>query len=220
MKQALLTLIYSLLLIPFAFSQDKITTKSGDEIEAKVLEITPSEIKFTTADKANVLQILPKANVFMIKYENGKKDVFREEQIDNTTQAPASDQNPYLTPNYRQNQSRFGYSNYAGGNLRLQGQSDARRYYRNYKTAGTLTLVSSILYPPAGLPTAIGTSLTPPSRDNLGYPDENLFAQPEYAQAYKDQAKKIKAGKVWTNFGIGTGAFVVFYGLLFSAILF
>src|SRR6187401_3002947 len=100
MKKAILSFLFSLFVIPFAFSQDMITTKSGDEINAKVLEITPTEIKFITADKADVMQILPKANVFMIKYENGKKDVFTT-QPEEVTQAPALNQTTTFSSGYR-----------------------------------------------------------------------------------------------------------------------
>ena len=190
------------MLLPFAFSQDMITTKSGDEISCRVLEITPMEIKFTTADKTDVIQILPKINVFMIKYENGKKDVFKLEP-EEITQAPAPDQNQMFAPDL-QTPNSFGQTNYADvRSLSLQGQYDAIRYYRDYKNAGTATLVSTILSPTVGLVTAIATSVTAPASNNLGYPDKNLFAQPAYASAYKDQAKKTKAGKVWRNFGFG-----------------
>lgn len=60
-----------------ASAQDIIILKSGEEFNAKVKEVELSIIKYVKFDN----QIAPvytieKANVFMIKYENGTKDVF------------------------------------------------------------------------------------------------------------------------------------------------
>jgi len=58
-------------------AQDKITLKNGEEINAKVLEITESEVKFKKADNlTGPTRIIYKSEVFCIKYENGTKDVF------------------------------------------------------------------------------------------------------------------------------------------------
>ena len=203
MKKIFLSLLFSLFIIPFAFSQDIITTKSGEEINAKVLEISTTEVKFTTADKTGVMQSLLKANVFMIKYENGYKEVFQEEKTA-VAEPPALGQLPTApaprfkdAPNYRSlNQT---------DNLYLQGTNDASMYYRGYKGAATGTLVVSILSPIAGLVPALITSVSSPSGRNLSYPSSELYAQAEYARGYNDKARKMKSKKVWTNFGIGAG---------------
>jgi hypothetical protein len=58
-------------------AQDKITLKNGDEINAKVLEITESEVKFKKSDNlTGPTRIIYKSEVFSIKYENGAKDFF------------------------------------------------------------------------------------------------------------------------------------------------
>lgn len=63
----------------FSFSQDLITTKKGDIVKAKVLEITTSEIKYKKIDNLSgpTYSIL-KSDVFSINYKNGSKDVFSE----------------------------------------------------------------------------------------------------------------------------------------------
>lgn len=57
---------------------DQITLKNGDEVSAKVLEITPTEIKYQKCGVTDgPLYIVKKTDVFMIKYANGSKEVFK-----------------------------------------------------------------------------------------------------------------------------------------------
>jgi hypothetical protein len=90
-------------------------------------------------------------------------------------------------------------------NMRLQGSTDARSNYDGYKGAGTGTLVTSLVFPLAGLAPAIACSSTPPKDFNLGYPNQELMKNNDYALGYKAEAKKIKQSKVWSNWGIGFG---------------
>jgi HKD family nuclease len=48
----------------------------------------------------------------------------------------------------------------------------------------------------------------------LNIPDNELTKNSEYKKAYSEQAHKIKKKKVWTNFGIGSGAWVLLLLLL------
>ncbi|MFN8278534.1 MAG: hypothetical protein U0T84_13730 [Chitinophagales bacterium] len=57
-------------------AQDIITYKNGDEVKAKVTEVSPTEIKYKVWDNQDgPLYRVSKADIFMIKYENGTKDV-------------------------------------------------------------------------------------------------------------------------------------------------
>jgi hypothetical protein len=59
------------------FAQDIITLKNGDEIKAKVQEIGLDNVKYKKYDNQNgPVYTLMKSDIFMIKYENGDKDVF------------------------------------------------------------------------------------------------------------------------------------------------
>ena len=59
------------------FSQDIITKKNGDEIKSKVTEVGESAIKYKKADNLDgPTYNINTSEVFMIKYENGKKDFF------------------------------------------------------------------------------------------------------------------------------------------------
>jgi hypothetical protein len=97
------TLIITLIIGCFAslsYAQDVLIRRNGDEIATKVLEITLSEIKYKRFDNLEgpTFSIL-KADVFMIKYENGTKETFTQVSRPATAQpslgvpmAPVQDQ--------------------------------------------------------------------------------------------------------------------------------
>lgn len=67
------------------FAQDIVIMKNGDEVEVKIIEVG---IETITYKKQNYIDgpnfIIPKKDIFMIKYKNGTKDVFST----NTNQIP------------------------------------------------------------------------------------------------------------------------------------
>ena len=65
------------LLTNIGYSQDNIILKNGDEIAAKVLEVTTDQIKYKKwENQEGPTYTSAKSEVFMIKYKNGTKDVF------------------------------------------------------------------------------------------------------------------------------------------------
>ena len=77
-------LVSAVLLVGFALSasaQDIITKKDGTDIQAKILEVTVSEVKFK---KYNNLDgptfTMPKTDILIVRYENGENEVFSESQ--------------------------------------------------------------------------------------------------------------------------------------------
>ena len=71
----LLTFVLSTV-VANAFAQDVIVLKSGDEIKSKVIEITPTEIKYKKFDNLDGPTIvILKSEASMIKYANGTEDV-------------------------------------------------------------------------------------------------------------------------------------------------
>ena len=61
-------------------AQDIITTKEGKEIQAKVLEINPTEIRYLDFENQDgPTYVLNKADVVLIRYQNGKNEVFTEQ---------------------------------------------------------------------------------------------------------------------------------------------
>jgi len=62
------------------YAQDTITLLSGEEISAKVLEVTPIEIKYKkNNNQEGPIYTIEKRDVFMITYENGSKDLFNQD---------------------------------------------------------------------------------------------------------------------------------------------
>ncbi|MCP2044270.1 hypothetical protein [Pontibacter sp. HSC-36F09] len=95
MKNLLLTIIACL----FCFAgqaQDVLIKRNGDELEVKVLEINLQEVRYKCFDNLEGPIIsIAKADVFMIKYENGTKVIMNESR-------PAMQQPVYTKPNNQQ----------------------------------------------------------------------------------------------------------------------
>lgn len=87
-------IVLSLLFCSVGFAQDVLTKKNGEDISAKVLEVTSTEIKYKKYDNPNgpTFTIL-KSEVLLIRYENGTKDVFNEPQK-GSSQSQSSNQTP------------------------------------------------------------------------------------------------------------------------------
>ncbi len=188
MKIFCLTVIAFVATISFCFAQDVITLKTGEDVQAKILEVGHNDIRYKKYDfQEGPTYILLKSEIFMVKYENGDKDIFNQEKkTENITSLDTS-----------------------SGSLFFQGQTDASLHYKGYKGAGTGTLIGSILSPLLGLIPAIATSSTMPSNENLNFPSLELMKNADYYNGYTNRAKKIKKGKVWTNWVIGLAVNVV-----------
>ena len=80
MKRILFVILTLGLFTTSIFSQDIITKKSGEDISAKISEVTQTEIKYKKFDNLEgpIFTIL-KSEVLMIRYANGTKDIFKEE---------------------------------------------------------------------------------------------------------------------------------------------
>lgn len=60
-----------------SFSQDLILKKNGDEIKSKVVEVLKTEIKYKKHENlSGPIYSIDLSEVFMVRYENGSKDVF------------------------------------------------------------------------------------------------------------------------------------------------
>ena len=74
-----------------SFCQDILVLKNGDEIKVKVSEVLPDLIKYKKWDNQDgPLYSEPKGNIFMIKYQNGSKDVFANQGTSNSNASPVS----------------------------------------------------------------------------------------------------------------------------------
>lgn len=177
------------------FAQDVITTKSGDDIKAKVLEVNTTEIKYKKIDNIDgpIFSVL-KSEVLIIRYENGTKDIFTSSKPINETKSSSLSDDPYM-----------------------QGKEDAKKFYKG-KRSGTGGTVATAFFasPLFGLIPAIACSSTEPSNDNLNYPNYELMKNREYNLSYKDEAFRIKKKKVWGGYAIGSGVWLGLILLLSS----
>jgi hypothetical protein len=190
LKKILFTITTSLT-IANCFSQDVITKKSSEDIQAKIMEVTTTEIKYKKYDNPNGPTFtLLKSDVLMIRYENGSKDVFSD------TQTGSSD-------------------NTSSTEMELKGKRDAAMNYSGKNSgAGWTAATSIVLSPLFGLVPAIACASSEPSENNLNIKSPDLMKNYIYKQSYTEQAHKIKKRKIWTNYGIGSGAWLLLILLL------
>jgi hypothetical protein len=79
MKKFLL-LVFGIMLFNLLSAQDLIIKKNGDEINGKIQEVGITEIKYKKPGNPDgPLYAVLKSEVFMVKYENGTKEVFTTE---------------------------------------------------------------------------------------------------------------------------------------------
>jgi hypothetical protein len=214
MMRCFFTLLMALVAIQStAFAQDLLTLKTGEVLQTKIQEITPQEIKYKAFDNlGGPVYTIPKHNATSVRYESGKTESFAE----STATAPTDTAIiaavvPTPTPTTAVSTPTPPTDvpgAYAA--IYVRGANDAKVYYRGYKGAGTGTLLTTMLLNPLlGLIPAIATSATPPKKHNLGYPDYQLGQNKDYHTGYGQEARRIKSRKVWSNFGIGTGLYLV-----------
>lgn len=184
MQKFFLTILTIIFTFSFCFSQDIITKKTGKKLKAKIVEVTPSIIKYKKYHyQKGPTKIISKAEVSTIHYQNGSQEIFDDSQNNDTT----------------------SLSNASNENLFILGQKDAFKYYKGYKGASTSTLIIGLISPIVGLIPAIACSSTPPRKFNLNYPNRELMKNADYYDGYALKAKKIKQKKIWTNLGIAFG---------------
>ena len=162
-------------------AQDTLSMRSGENILVKVIEVGTSEVKYKKLDNLNgpVFSML-KSDLLMIKYANGTNEDFSS--IKKIEEYNLSGIDPYI-----------------------QGKLDAQRYYNGYKTAGTIAFISNFAYIPIipSLIFSIAATSKIPKDENLNYPSISLMQNEQYANSYRQEAKKIKNKKIWKNFRIG-----------------
>ena len=179
---------YILLFILFICSsnitkaQDTLSTRYGESILVKVIEVGTSEVKYKKLDNLNgpVFSML-KSDLLMIKYENGTKEDFSSIK-------------------------KIEENNFSALDPSSLGKLDAQRFYTGYKTAATIAFISALPPPIPIIPSlifSIAATSKIPKDENLNYPSISLMQNEKYANSYRQEAKKIKNKKIWKNFRIG-----------------
>jgi hypothetical protein len=187
MKKIILTTLTTIGTLTFSFSQDVITKKSGEDIQAKILEVAQNEIKYKKFDNQNGPSFsIAKSDILIVRYQNGTKDVFSDATKSTETTSVSSI------------------------DMRAKARQDAMTNYKGKKSgAGWTAATSIVLSPILGLIPAIACSSSEPNEDNLNYMDSELMKDNTYNQAYREQAHKTKKKKIWTNYGIGSGVWLL-----------
>lgn len=195
MKKAFLVFAQTLI-VTFCFAQDIIIKVNGEEIKSKILEVNQGEIKYKKHANTNgPTYTIPKSEIFMIKYENGEKDIFNEstKRVQNSEEVTTEEE------------------------LYSKGKEDAITNYKGNKSGAGGTMATAILTSPLiGLIPAVIVTTNEPANENLMYPNSSLMKKEQYRKGYTEQAFKIKKKKVWTAFGIGSGIWAVIVLLLTS----
>ncbi len=105
--------LFVLFLLSIAgFSQDVIVLKSGEEIQAKIVQVTDNDVSYKKFDyQDGPTFVVSKDKIFMIKYADGTKDVFGS----STTQPAVMRKDTA----YGRNILSFNPFTFVGGNLSL-----------------------------------------------------------------------------------------------------
>jgi len=193
------------------FSQDIIYIKDGTEVKAKIIEITTEFVKYKRFEQQEgPLRNLQISEVFMVIYENGTREVFKDGKKDNI-------QNQIPIEVMTKNENAVANLPLDGMDLCFKGQQDADRYYTGYREAATWTAAATILGGIIiGIIPAIACSNSEPQMGSLTIPNSDLFKNSSYYQCYKQEAKRIKSKKVWTNFALGAAIDVAVAVLIVS----
>lgn len=194
------------------FSQDIIYLKDGTEIKSKILELTNEFVKYKRFEQLEgPTRNLRISEVFMVIYEDGTREVFKEENLSNNQTQISTE------PVQKENIPNESYPYNSSQDLCFKGQQDAGRYYTGYREAATWTAATTVLGGVViGLIPAIACSSSEPQMSNLTFPDSELLRNSSYYQCYTQEAKRIKSRKVWTNFGIGAAIDLAFAILIVS----
>lgn len=134
MKKTLF-LIFSLLLGILVNAQDIILKKDGNEIKAKVLEITDQFIKYKDFDfQEGPMRNIKIVDVFMIKYKNGQKEIFSNNLATKTEkQGKDINQNEAATvQNPNHNNSLEKEFSMIGDNDKMMLEFFKKNYYTGY----------------------------------------------------------------------------------------
>lgn len=134
MKKTLF-LIFSLLLGILVNAQDIILKKDGNEIKAKVLEITDQFIKYKDFDfQEGPMRNIKIVDVFMIKYKDGQKEIFSNNLATKTEkQGKDINQNEAATvQNPNHNNSLEKEFSMIGDNDKMMLEFFKKNYYTGY----------------------------------------------------------------------------------------
>lgn len=183
MKKVLLILVF-LGLQHMLAAQDRIVKVSGEEIAARVLEITLHDVLYQHPDSLQgLVWRLPKSEVFMVKFENGAKEVFEQHMADDLTYAGSS-----MSPDQ----------------LYALGRQEANMFYKGNGAMWGSAASAMVMFP-LGLAGSVIIGATPPKVKTTQVSDVRLLSEQSFMVGYKEQAHRKKKNKALAGAGIATG---------------
>lgn len=207
MKNKIFTTFIILFLCAFksVSAQDTLVLLTGVNLKCKVVELTPTEIKYKDFDNLDgPMTTILLSTAFMVRYQNGKSQVFAKE-------------GPAKTPE-QQNAMVAANPAISVNDMSEQGRKDARQWYKGQNSgAGWTSSTSVVLSPIGGLIVGAICAGTPPQDVNLNCQNAEALRNPAYRSAYIQEAHAIKKKGIWTGLGIGSGVWLLLTLLLTSA---
>lgn len=208
--------------VAYVNAQDVITKKNGDEIQAKITEVGQNEIKYKRFDNLDgPVYTIGKSDVFMVKYQNGTKDVFKEEPSAQSSVSNSYDSDDFWKPYYWTNKRVAGISPYVDlGGLGFTGpriglEARYRRFwvnafykYGNIGAMNTVYLNDDEMYNPPQNIVGNGGGFTvkflfPFSNSNGAMFIGVMNEWSNYSCTFIDGDKRID----WTNLSVGNTGF-------------
>ena len=127
----------------------------------------------------------------MVRYENGKKDVFAENKEGN-------DQEDEDTTTAMSKILIFN-----------KGIEDAKKHYKgDNQQFGRTFLMTIVTTPIGGVITAAHRSNLEPFLKEQSFPDKKLVLNEEYLKGYKKEARRQNRSKAWGGFFLGLALYV------------
>lgn len=134
------------------FSQDLITLKNGDEIESKVTEVGDKEIKYKKYSNINgPTYSINKEEVFMIKYENGEKDIFNDLSLKKQSESFAN-KDKFLKIDFKSFSTKYYEGDGKISKKEFINKIESNPVaYNQYNLGKNLNTVGNVIGIPAGL---------------------------------------------------------------------
>jgi hypothetical protein len=175
-----------------SFGQDTLFFKGSDSLLVKVIEVNRIDLGYRKWDyQDGPMYKVALVEISKIHYQNGTKEYYIN-PIKNSISGKTSDSA------INTNLQKLTF---------VDGEMDARKFYRGYTSAGTVSLISGFVLNIFGLPVPIVTSITPSENAYKYCPKiEALRVNTAYRAGYQRRANAMKTNKVWENYGIGVAA--------------
>lgn len=130
-----------------SFAQDVITKLDGTELQTKVLEVGINDIRYRDySNPDGPVYVISKAEVFMIKYENGTKDIIKKEQTPVSPAAvtpPVSSQEYTISPNTIRKTRNAGIIGYAMA-APIVGLATTAAFAEDFESGGIIGGVATL----------------------------------------------------------------------------